>query len=119
VRFILTGALLCVLASTAFAGEHYIEIWNPPEARTPGAHPATPDKKAHAHHGTKSKLASAGHPGTRKVAEPAMRASAATVPMAPAGAAGHGAAPTATKPNRDRTPVIEPQIGPDGNVLQV
>ncbi|NLP59922.1 hypothetical protein [Paraburkholderia sacchari] len=118
-RLILTGTLLCVLASTALAGEHYTEVWNPPEARlpearTPGAHPSTPDKKAHAHHGTKHKLASAGRLDTRKVAEPAVRASAPTVPMLPNNAATNGA-----KSNRDRTPFIPPQIGPDGNVLQV
>ncbi|CAB3798359.1 hypothetical protein LMG28688_04708 [Paraburkholderia caffeinitolerans] len=113
-RFILTGTLLCVLASTALAGEHYTEVWNPPEARVPGAHPSTPDKKAHAHHGTKHKLASAGRLGTRKVAEPAVRASAASVPMLP-----NNAAPNGSKSNRDRTPFIPPQIGPDGNVLQV
>ncbi|WP_213301285.1 hypothetical protein [Paraburkholderia sacchari] len=118
-RLILTGTLLCLLASTALAGEHYTEVWNPPEARTPearlpGAHPSTPDKKAHAHHGTKHKLASAGRLDTRKVAEPALRASAPTVPMLP-----NNAAPNGAKSNRDRTPFIPPQIGPDGNVLQV
>ncbi|WP_156992465.1 hypothetical protein [Paraburkholderia oxyphila] len=121
-RFILTGTLLCVLASSALAGEHYTEVWNPPEARVPAArtqdaHPATPGKKTHAHHGTKHKLTTAGRLGARKVAEPAVRASAATVPMLPTvpNGAGHGSA----KPNRDRTPYIPPQIGPDGNVLQV
>ena len=127
-RFILTGTLLCVLASTALAGEHYTEVWNPPEARQPalgqpgmgqpGTHPAKPEKKTHAHHGAKRKLASAGHLDARKVAEPAVRASAATVPMLPNGA-GHGAAPGGSKSDRDRTPFIPPQIGPDGNILQV
>ena len=124
-RFILTGTLLCVLASSALAGEHYTEVWNPPEARvpaarTPGAHPATPGKKTHAHHGTKHKLTTAGRLDARKVAEPAVRASAATVPMLPTvpSSTGHGAA-ASSKTNRDRTPYIPPQIGPDGNVLQV
>ena len=119
-RFILTGTVLCVLASTALAGEHYTEVWNPPEARMParlpGASPARPEKKAHAHHGTKHKLASAVRPDARKVAEPAVRASAATVPMLPNvtnSGAGH------SKPDREHTPFIPPQIGPDGNVLQV
>ncbi|HKT97727.1 MAG TPA: hypothetical protein VJS30_14525 [Paraburkholderia sp.] len=122
-RFILTGTMLCVLASTALAGEHYTEVWNPPEARQPaartqGAHPATPEKKAHARHGTKHKLTTAGRLDARKVAEPALRASAATVPMLPnlPNGAGHGGG---AKSNRDRTPFIPPQIGPDGNVLQV
>ncbi|MDE1139631.1 MAG: hypothetical protein V4793_09850 [Paraburkholderia tropica] len=112
-RFILTGSLLCALASTALAGEHYIEIWNPPEARTPGAHPATTDKKGHGHHGAKHKLANNDRLGTRKVAEPALRASAPTVPVLP------GSTPMLTKPEPGTLPAIPPQIGPDGNVLQV
>jgi hypothetical protein len=109
--------MLCVLASTALAGEHYTEVWNPPEARTPGARPATPDKKARAHHGAKHKLASTGRVDTRKVAEPALRASAATVPMLPN--MPNGTPAGGSKSNRDRAPFIPPQIGPDGNVLQV
>lgn len=108
-RFIMTGTVLCVLASTALAGEHYIEIWNPPEARTPGMHAPAPGKKTHSHRGTKHKLASADRLTPRKVAEPALRAPAPVAPAAPGNAA----------PNPGRTPVIEPQIGPDGNVLQV
>nr|WP_274389357.1 hypothetical protein [Paraburkholderia tagetis] len=120
--------MLCVLASTALAGEHYTEVWNPPEARTPearmpaartpAAHPATPEKKAHAHHGAKHKLARLD---TRKVAEPALRASAATVPVLPNMPNGvpNGAAHGGSKSDRDGTPFIPPQIGPDGNVLQV
>ncbi|WP_322092727.1 hypothetical protein [Paraburkholderia bannensis] len=123
-RFILAGTMLCALASTALAGEHYTEIWNPPEARTPGAHPVSPssDRKAHAHH-TKKKLASVERPDTRKIAEPAMRAPAPTLPMTPNGAAGQGAAPGVATPGvkskSDGLPEIPPQIGPDGNVLQV
>ena len=127
-RFFITGTLLGVLASTAIAGEHYIEIWNPPEARSPeartpearmpGGHSASPDKKAHAHHGTKKKLASVERPDTRKIAEPAMRAPAPSVPMLPNGATGQGVT-GGTKSRGDRLPEIPPQIGPDGNVLQV
>ena len=119
-RFILTGTVLCVLASTALAGEHYTEIWNPPEARLPGAHPVSPDKKAHAHH-TKKKLASVDRPDTRKIAEPAMRAPAPTVPMLPAGSnrANGATGQSGVKSKRDGLPEIPPQSGPDGNVLQV
>jgi hypothetical protein len=120
VRFILTGTVLCVLASTALAGEHYTEIWNPPEARLPGAHPASPDKKAHAHH-TRKKLAGVERPDTRKIAEPAMRAPAPTVPMLPGSANGANGATGrgGVKSKSDGLPEIPPQIGPDGNVLQV
>jgi hypothetical protein len=111
VRFFITGTLLCVLASTALAGEHYIEIWNPPEARTPGAHANSAGKKAQSHHGNKRKLASADRLTTRKVAEPALRAPAPTLPATPS-------APVRTAPGGG-LPEIPPQIGPDGNVLQV
>ncbi|WCM24469.1 hypothetical protein NDK50_27050 [Paraburkholderia bryophila] len=36
-RFAIQGVLLLAFASTAAASEHYIEIWNPPEARLPQA----------------------------------------------------------------------------------
>ena len=110
-RFILTGSLLCALASTALAGEHYIEIWNPPEARTPGAHANGAGKKGQAHHGTKHKLASSDKLTTRKIAEPAMRAPAPTLPATPG-------APVRTSPG-GHLPEIPPQIGPDGNILTV
>ncbi|WP_341317623.1 hypothetical protein WN982_40900 [Paraburkholderia sp. IMGN_8] len=32
-RFLGVGAILLAAASTGVAGEHYVEIWNPPEAR--------------------------------------------------------------------------------------
>jgi len=32
-RFLSVGAMLLAVASTGVAGEHYVEIWNPPEAR--------------------------------------------------------------------------------------
>ena len=115
-RFFITGTLLCVLGSTAIAGEHYIEIWNPPEARTPLAHASSAGKKAH--HGSKHKPASADRLTTRKIAEPAVRAPAPTLPVTPAGAATPGA-PARTAPDNGRMPAIPPQIGPDGNVLTV
>ncbi|SDC17154.1 hypothetical protein [Paraburkholderia lycopersici] len=114
-RFFITGTLLCVLASTALAGEHYIEIWNPPEARTPGTRANSAAKKAQTHHGAKHKLASADRLTPRKIAEPAVRAPTPTLPAAPGGAG----SPARAAPGTGRTPVIPPQIGPDGNVLQV
>lgn len=111
-RFIMTGTLLCILASTAIAGEHYVEIWNPPEARIPGLHAPASGKKAHVRHGAKHKQAFADRTTTCRVAQPALREPAPNVPNAQN-------APGNAAPGRDRTPVIEPQIGPDGNVLQV
>jgi hypothetical protein len=112
----MTGTLLCILASTATAGEHYVEIWNPPEARAPGLHAPASGKKAHSHHGAKHKLPpAADRTTTRKVAQPAMREPGPNVPNIP----NTQYAPGNAAPDRDRTPVIEPQFGPDGNVLQV
>ena len=117
-RFFITGTLLGVLASTALAGEHYIEIWNPPEARTPGVHASSAGKKTQAHHGAKRKLAAADRLTPRRVAEPAVRAPAPTLPAMPGGTATPGST-VRTAPGNERTPAIPPQIGPDGNVLQV
>jgi hypothetical protein len=104
VRIILTGAVLCALASTAFAGEHYVEVWNPPEARIGGLHPPMSGKKGHSKKTVKHHLASADHVTPRRVAEPAVRAPAPVVPPAP---------------TVNRHPLIAPKMGPDGHILQV
>lgn len=103
-RIILTGALLCVLASTAFATEHYVEVWNPPEARIGGMHPPTSGKKGHSKKISKHTLSSADHVAPRKIAEPAVRAPALVAPPAPA---------------TNHHPLIAPKMGPDGHILQV
>lgn len=104
-RIILTGALLCAFASTAFAAEHYVEVWNPPEARIGGMHPMASGRKAHSKKIAKHHSTLADHVTSRKVAEPALRASA---PVAmPAG------------PATNRHPLIAPKIGPDGHIMQV
>ena len=38
VRLIGCGVLALTFASTGWAAEHYVEVWNPPEARKPAAH---------------------------------------------------------------------------------
>ncbi|MDN7589191.1 hypothetical protein [Burkholderia seminalis] len=43
VRLIGCGLLALTFASTAWAAEHYVEVWNPPEARHPAAR--TPDAR--------------------------------------------------------------------------
>ncbi|HDR8861709.1 TPA: hypothetical protein QDA74_005825 [Burkholderia territorii] len=47
VRLFGCGLLALSFASTGWAAEHYVEVWNPPEARSPAAHaPAhTPDAR--------------------------------------------------------------------------
>lgn len=104
-RIILTGAVLCAFASTAFAAEHYVEVWNPPEARIGGTHPTTSGKKAHSKKTAKRRSMLADHVTPRKVAEPALRESA---PIA---------APSV--PATNRHPLIAPKIGPDGHIMQV
>jgi len=96
--------MLCAFASTAFAAEHYVEVWNPPEARIGGMHAPLPGRKNHSKRTARHSLPSADHMTPRRVAEPALRASSAIVPPAPA-------------VNRD--PLIAPKLGPDGRILQV
>ena len=112
-RIILTGAVLCAFASTAFAADHYVELWNPPEARTAthaSASASASGKKAAAKRSKQKRhLASAQRLATRRVAEPAMRASATLVP------ADRGA-PT---PSTVRHPLIAPKLGPDGHIMTV
>ncbi|MBN3774421.1 hypothetical protein G3N93_33375, partial [Burkholderia sp. Se-20378] len=48
VRLIGCGVLALTFASTGWAAEHYVEVWNPPEARHPAAHAPdarTPDAR--------------------------------------------------------------------------
>jgi hypothetical protein len=107
VRIILTGAVLCAFASTAFAAEHYVEVWNPPEARIGGTHAPLAGKKCRSKKSVKHHLASADHVAPRRIAEPALRASAPLAPLAP------------SAPATNRHPLIAPKISPDGHILQV
>ncbi|EPS1227487.1 hypothetical protein ACVBR5_006814, partial [Burkholderia cenocepacia] len=43
VRLFGCGLLALTFASTGWAAEHYVEVWNPPEARQPAAR--TPDAR--------------------------------------------------------------------------
>lgn len=68
-RFVLLGATLIATAQVVFAGEHVIEIWNPPEARQ-GTHPFTTarkpqHRKVSVHHALKS----GRHPATGPTAK--------------------------------------------------
>ncbi|WP_146009992.1 hypothetical protein [Burkholderia sp. WAC0059] len=103
-RFIMAGALLCALASTAFAEEHYAEVWNPPEVRQPVHRAHVGSRRSLARH-ARRKLApnAGGHSAPHRVTGSAMQASA---PWR------HAAAPR-------RHPGLTPQIGPNGHPLQV
>ena len=101
--YILPVALLC-LASSAYAGERYVEIWNPPEARTAPTRPATQKKTNH-----KSVVKKPSPTIARRVTDPA----ANTVRAAPPASARTKVRPL--DPNTD----IPRKIGPDGHVLRV
>ncbi|KVC42590.1 hypothetical protein [Burkholderia diffusa] len=148
VRLFGCGLLALSFASTGWAAEHYVEVWNPPEARLPAAHaPArTPDARtsagrpgadAHAGGKTVEKHASvqpkaAVKPHKRRVAQ-----AVKTAPHRPAAATVE--APAAPRPVAQPAPgrltVMQPampdtphalkfsdiprQYTPDGNVLRV
>ncbi|WP_175761105.1 hypothetical protein [Burkholderia ambifaria] len=149
VRLFGCGLLALTFASTGWAAEHYVEVWNPPEARHPAARTPdarTPDARtptartgADAHAGGKAvgKHASAQpkaavKPHKRRVAQAVKaaphRPPAATVeaPVAPRPVA--QPAPgrlTVMQPIAPDTPQalnfshIPRQYTPDGNVLRV
>ncbi|RQS11173.1 hypothetical protein [Burkholderia sp. Bp8998] len=149
VRLFGCGLLALSFASTGWAAEHYVEVWNPPEARLPAARmpdARTPDARipaartgadAHAAGKTAEKHASvqpkaAVKPHKRRVAQAVKaaphRPTAATVdaPAAPRPVA--QPAPgrlTVMQPAVPDTPHalsytnIPRQYTPDGNVLRV
>jgi hypothetical protein len=104
-RFFSAGVLLLTIASSVSAGERYIEIWNPPEARI-GA-PTT--KGAPKTHGATVATRNAGKITPKRVADPLLRS--APGKRAPISVA--------------RKPVVPPSvyipriITPEGNVLRV
>lgn len=146
VRLIGCGVLALTFASTGWAAEHYVEVWNPPEARKPAAHAPevrTPDARTAATHtGADARAGksaekhanatpkAAAKPHKRRVAQavktdshrpPAARTPAAPRPVAQP-APGRltvmqPAAPDA--PHALNYSNIPRQYTPDGNVLQV
>lgn len=105
-RFVSAGAVLLVVASTATAGGHYVEVWNPPEARI----------SQHAGKCNKPKVGKTallsrgmGKVATRRVADPLAKASVGKHP-------GADGARKATSPRFIDIPRI---LTPEGNVLQV
>ena len=111
-RLMAASAMLLMFASGAQAGERYVEIWNPPEARL-----TAPTSAALAHR----------QPGARKTAKPKLSANGATKPATrrvadPVPRMSAGKRPTAVPQDRKAAPAsldIPRMIGPDGNVLRV
>jgi hypothetical protein len=103
---ILPVALLS-LASSAFAGERYVEVWNPPEARTAPARPGAQKKTGH-------KVAARKSPQTiaKKVTDPAAANTNTARATPPA------SAPVKVRPLDPNTDIPR-KIAPDGHVLQV
>ncbi|KVS32924.1 hypothetical protein LGN07_33185 [Burkholderia cepacia] len=138
VRLFGCGLLALTFASTGWAAEHYVEVWNPPEARqpaarTPAAHTgadARAGKSVEKHANATPKAAVKPH--KRRVAQAVKAGSHRT----PATAAETPAAPRpVAQPAPGRLTVMQPaapdaqhalnysdiprQYTPDGNVLRV
>ncbi|AXF22356.1 hypothetical protein CUJ89_16520 [Burkholderia pyrrocinia] len=136
-RLIGCGLLALTFASTGWAAEHYVEVWNPPEARQPAARTpahagadARAGKSAEKHASATPKAAVKPH--KRRVAQ-AVKAGSHRPPAA---AADTPAAPRpVAQPAPGRLTVMQPagpdathalnfsniprQYTPDGNVLRV
>jgi hypothetical protein len=103
-RFFGLGTMLFAAVSTAMAGEHYVEVWNPPEARASMPHRAI---VAHRPAGNRHIVPHAVKARARPTSAPVARLVAKT-------------------DRRESVPVHSPdgseiprQITPEGNVLRV
>ncbi|WP_168793303.1 hypothetical protein [Paraburkholderia aromaticivorans] len=103
-RFLGLGTMLFAAASTAMAGQHYVEVWNPPEAQAGKPHCA---------------VVACRPAGSRHIVPHAVKARARPAP-APV------ARLVAKTDRRENVPVhardmseIPRQITPEGNVLRV
>ncbi|WP_321806724.1 hypothetical protein [Burkholderia sp. BCC1993] len=139
VRLFGCALLALTFASTGWATEHYVEVWNPPEARVPAARTPPPRAAADAHAGNKTAEKHASvqpkavvKPHKRRVAQ-AVKAAPHRPPAATVDAP---AAPRpVAQPAPGRLTVMQPavpdtphalgysdiprQYTPDGNVLRV
>ncbi|MBR8146038.1 hypothetical protein KDW46_27155 [Burkholderia vietnamiensis] len=139
VRLFGCGLLALSVASTGWAAEHYVEVWNPPEARAPAARTLPARGGADAHAGSKAAEKHANVP-SKPAAKPHKRRVAQAVKAAPhrapAAPAETPAAPRpVAQPEPGRLTVVQPvapdtpratdfsdiprQYTPDGNVLRV
>lgn len=103
-KAVICGLAALISVSAACAGERYVEIWNPPEARGgAGRHHNQPSRKVSNHEKTDGRTAHRHSP--RRV-----------VAHAPVSAAPVRAASQASRPTFDDIPR---QLTPEGNVLRV
>ncbi|WP_175996603.1 hypothetical protein [Burkholderia stabilis] len=138
VRLFGCGLLALTFASTGWAAEHYVEVWNPPEARQPAARTPAARAGADARTGKSAEKHASATP--KAVAKPHKRRVAQAVKAGshrpPAAAADAPAAPRpVAQPAPGRLTVMQPaapdtthalnfsdiprQYTPDGNVLRV
>lgn len=99
------GLILTTFASAALAGERYIEVWNPPEARGDGSLAKRAEVPAPRHKGTRRSPAS-------------LRSASVHTRHALSDAA----APVLARPTNASAPTFDKiprQITPEGNVLRV
>ncbi|NKJ49869.1 hypothetical protein CIC12_24665 [Burkholderia sp. SG-MS1] len=107
-RLLGAGVLLLTIASTVSAGERYVEIWNPPEARMGGAG-AVAGKCSPKSHSAASSRHNATKVLPRRVADPMPRsAPSKRTPVV-----------TVKKPAVPPSLAIPRLITPEGNVLRV
>ncbi|PCE31463.1 hypothetical protein [Burkholderia ubonensis] len=140
VRLIGCGLLALACATPAMAADHYVEVWNPPEARTaaprppaahaPDAHAAAPAK----HAAVQQKAVAKPHKRHVAPATQTLKTGAHRMPAAGTPSATPAARPVA-QPAPGRLTVMQPdaqdsphglaftdiprQYTPDGNVLRV
>jgi hypothetical protein len=103
-RFLGAGAILLAVTSAASAGERYIEVWNPPEARATAPHAAPLHKHLSRRH--------AAHQAVKFRA----RQIAAAVPKLVAKRSRPEGALRAPEPDVTDLPR---QMTPEGNILRV
>lgn len=103
-RFLGVGVVLLAVVSTVSAGERYVEVWNPPEARGNAPHVKLPHKQSVHRHGAsravKYRVRSAPAP------TPKLMAKQREIPVD-----SRTATPDLTE--------IPRQITPEGNILRV
>jgi hypothetical protein len=102
-RFLGAGAILLTVASSVSAGERYIEVWNPPEARGGALHAKRLHRPIHRHAGPQAVK---------------FRARQSPAPL-PKAVAKRSKAQDVLRPTEPDVTDIPRQITPEGNILRV
>jgi hypothetical protein len=110
-RFFSAGVFLLTIASSVSAGERYVEIWNPPEARVG----AVTGKCAPKIRGATASTHSAGKVVPRRIADPLSRSASGTSNTS----SKRAPVSVVKKPAIPPSLYIPRVITPEGNVLRV